>query len=82
MDMNENENNEEQLPIGVPASLGEIESAIAQQLEGIKVNLFDKMKTKKKQRGQNGGSSLGIMSSEEVDEEEDDEDYFNQSAKN
>jgi hypothetical protein len=30
MDMNENENNEEQLPIGVPASLGEIESAIAQ----------------------------------------------------
>jgi hypothetical protein len=34
------------------------------------------MKNKKNQRG-NGGSTLGIMSSEEVDEEEDDEDYFN-----
>lgn len=80
MDMNENN---EEVAAGVQhVGNGEMESAIAQQLEGIKVNLFDKIKNKKKQRGQNGGSSLGIMSSEEVDEEEDDEDYFNQSVKN
>lgn len=77
VDMNNNNSTEEeQLAIGIPASLGEIESAIAEKLEGIKVGLFDKMKAKKKQQRGNGGS-LGIMSSEEVDEEEDDEEYFN-----